>query len=145
MSDDYNEENDFGYQLSIMSIEAYEKGDYILAFFYQVEIFENTMTPMIAGRARHLGKDEKEVKRLAYKGNFDTKINNFIEISGEEFRSIWKDLHNYRKRRNKIIHKKSEFKNEAELKRFSKESWELGTNILFCFINSIENYPNGEQ
>jgi len=141
LSNDYNEENDFGYQLSIMSIKAYEKGDYILAFFYQVEIFENTMIPMIAGRARHLGMEEKEVKKLAYKGNFNTKIDNLINISGEEFRFLWDDLHNYRERRNKLIHGKSEFKNEAELKRFSKESWELGTNKLFCFISSIENYP----
>ncbi len=145
MSNAYNEENDLGYKLSIKSIEAYEKGDYVEAFFYQAEAFENSITVMIAGRARHLGMDEKEVQRLAYKGNFNTKINNLIKISGEEFRFLWDDLHDYRKRRNKIIHRKSEFKNEAELKRYTKESWELGTNKIYCFISSIKRYPIEEE
>lgn len=145
MSDVYNEENDLGYKLSIKSIKAYEKGDYVEAFFYQAEAFENSITVMIAGRARHLGMEEKEVKKLAYKGNFNTKIDNLINISGEEFRFLWEDLHDYRKRRNKIIHRKSEFKNEAELKRYAKESWELGTNKIACFINSIKGYPTEDQ
>lgn len=145
MPNNYNKENDLGYKLSIKSIEAYEKGDYIKAFFHQAEALENSVTVMIAGRARHLGMSEKEVQKLAYKGNFNTKINNLTKISGEEFSFLCNGLHDYRERRNKIIHRKSEFKNEAELKRYSKESWELGTNIIACFIDSIENYPTGEE
>ena len=145
MPNNCNKENDLGYKLSIKSIEAYEKGDYVEAFFYQAEAFENSITVMIAGRARHLGMGEKEVQMLAYKGNFNNKINNLIKISGEDFRFLCNGLHDYRERRNKIIHRKAEFKNEAELKSYAKESWELGTNKIACFINSIKGYPTEDQ
>lgn len=145
MLNNYNKENDLGYKLSIKSIEAYEKGDYVKAFFHQAEALENSVTAMIVGRARYLGMNEKEVQKLAYKGSFNTRINNLTKISGEKFSYLCNSLHDYRERRNRIIHRKSEFQNEAELERYAKESWELGTDIIACFIDSIKNYPTKEE
>ena len=134
-------EDDLGYKLSIKSIEAYEKRNYVEAFFLQVETFENSIQVMITGRARHLGIEEKKVKKLACEGNLNKKIDNLIKVGGDDFRFLWEDLHNYRRRRNKIVHQKSEFRDEEELKNYAQESWLLGTRILSCFIGSIENYP----
>jgi len=135
-----NNINDFGYELSIKSVEAFDNGNYLEAIILQVEIFETIIPVLISGRARKLRIDEKIIKSLAYKGNLNTKIDNLIELSGEEFSYLTENLHDYRKRRNRIIHRKTEFKNINELNEFAKDTWLLGTIILSVFVMSIEDY-----
>lgn len=140
MNSNENEE-DFGIRLSEKSIEAFESGDYLKAFLLQVEPIDDAVKVMIAGRAKHLGINEEEIKKLAYKGTFEKRIDNFIKLCGNDFKYFCENLHDYRERRNRITHEKASFKDEEEINRFAMESWLMGTEIIYNFINSIENYP----
>lgn len=136
-----NNKNDFGYELSSRSVEAFDKGNYLEAVFLQAEIFETIIPVLISGRAHHLGINEKNIKSLAYEGNLNKKIDNLIELGGEEFSFLTENLHDYRKRRNRITHRKTEFKSINELNEFARDTWLLGTIIFSMFIASIKNYP----
>jgi hypothetical protein len=135
-------DKDFGLELSEKSIKAFEAGDYLEAFNFQVEAFESSITVMIAGRARRLGMSNTKVKKLAYKGTLEKKIDNLTELCGDDFSHLCNNLHEYRDRRNRLIHRKSSFKGEEEMNDFARETWFLGTTIIYYFVESISGIPN---
>lgn len=135
-------DKDFGLEISEKSIKAFEAGDYLEAFNFQAEVFESSITVMIAGRARHLGMSNTKVKKLAYKGTLEKRIDNFIELCGDDFSHLCNNLHEYRDRRNRLIHKKSSFTDEEEMNDFARETWLLGTTIMYTFVESISGIPN---
>lgn len=139
------DDKDFGYKLSEMSVKAFDAGNYIEAFNYQAEAFESSITVMIAGRARHLGMSNKKVKKLAYNGTLEKKIDILIDLCGKDFNHLCTNLHEYRERRNRLIHRKSSFKDKEEMSNFARETWLLGTSILYNFVESIEGVPHLEE
>lgn len=138
-------DKDLGLEISEKSIEAFNAGSYLEAFFFQAEVFESSIPLMIAGRARYLGMSNTKVKELAYKGTLEKKIDNLIDLCGDDFSHLCSNLHKYRDRRNKLIHRKSTFKNEEEINEYAKETWLLGTAILYNFVESISGFPDLEE
>jgi hypothetical protein len=133
--------SDFGEQLSNKSVEAFDAGDYITAVFLQLEPWEDFLKMIIRCRARHLGYSKTKIHDLADTGDLETRINNLVELCGDDFNFICKDLQEWRERRNKVTHRKNTFSNETEFKDFCKETWLMGTTIIFNFMNHIENAP----
>lgn len=132
---------DFGEQLSNKSIEAFDNGDYYLALSLQLELVEEFIKMILRCRARHLGYNKTKMHDLADTGDLETRINNLIGLCGDDFNFLCVDLQEWRKRRNKITHRKSTFSNETEFNDFCKETWLMGTAIIYNFMNYIENAP----
>ena len=135
-------EKDFGGELVKKSIKAFEAGGYLEAFVFQAEAIEGSIPVMIAGRARHLGMSNTKVKKLAYEGTLEKRIDNLIKLCGDDFSHLCNNLHEYRDRRNRLIHKKSSFTDEEEMNDFARETWLLGTTIIYYFVESISGIPN---
>ncbi len=140
-----DDKKDFGYELSEKSVLAFQSGSYIEAFVFQVEMIENGIPLMIVGRARNLRMSSTKVRKLAYKGTLEKKIDNLIEICGNDFDHFCTNLHEYRERRNRLTHRKTSFKSEEEMNDFARETWLIGTLIIFNFCEAIGNFPGLEE
>lgn len=138
------DEKDFGYELSEKSIRAFDAGSYLEAFFFQAEAFEGSIPEMIAGKLRSMGMSNTKIKKMAYRGTLEQKIDRFTELCGDEFSHLCSNLHEYRERRNKLTHRKSDFKDEEEMNNYARETWLLGTIVLSNFIESIKGFPGLE-
>ena len=135
-------DKDFGLEISERSVKAFDAGSYVEAFFFQAEVFESSIPIMIAGRARHLGMSNTKVRKLAYKGTLEKKIDILIKLCGDDFSDLCTNLHEYRDRRNRLIHRKNTFKDEDEMNDFARDTWLIGTIILSNFVGSISGIPD---
>ena len=136
--------DDLGVDLSNKSIELFEEGKDLEAVNLQLEVIEEFIKMLIRERARYLGNNNTEIHKLADEGDLQTRINNLIKLCGNDFSHLCSDLQEWRKRRNRLSHRKASFKNFEELNEFAKETWLLGTKIIYIFMKNIANIPNIE-
>jgi len=139
--DSINNNSDFGFDISNKSIEAFENGDFFKAVMLQLEVVEEAIKIMIRGRGRHLGLSNTKIHKLADEGDLETRINNLKELCGSDFNYLCENLQDWRERRNRLIHRKHTFKDDEELNDFARETWLIGTFIIYNFVDSIANIP----
>ena len=136
-----NNNSDFGIELSNKSIEAFENDNFLEAVILQLEVVEEAIKIMIKGRSRHLGLSNTKIHDLADEGDLETRINNLKELCGSDFSYLCENLQDWRERRNRLTHRKHTFKGNKELNDFARETWLIGTYIIYNFIESIGNFP----
>ena len=136
-----NNNSSSGFDISNKSIEAFEHEKYFEAVMLQLEIVEEAIKIMIRGRARHLRLSNTKIHKLADEGDLETRINNLQELCGSDFRYLYGNLQDWRERRNRLIHREHTFKNNEELNDFARETWLIGTFIIYDFVDSIANIP----
>jgi hypothetical protein len=71
-------------------------------------------------------------------------INNNLDFSFDLSNGsikAFENLHDWRERRNRLIHRKHTFKDDKELNDFAREIWLIGTFIIYDFVDSIADIP----
>ena len=136
-----NNNSSSGFDISNKSIEAFENGNFFEAVMLQLEVVEEAIKFMIRGRGRHLRLSNTKIHDLADEGDLETRINNLKELCDPDFSNLCENLQDWRIRRNRITHRKHTFKDIVELNEFARETWLMGTFIIYNFVDSIANIP----
>lgn len=121
------------------SLQKYAQKEYLSAVLMQFVLIENNIRARLIGLCVQGNKlPVKLVEHLTQGVRFYRLVENFSKLipDKKEWEDICVKMNDYRARRNRIIHELDSFRNFAELDRYIKETWGVGSEIFkFLCLN----------
>lgn len=122
---------------------AHGNGRYLEAFLIQSCIFEGVVKSYGNLMLKHIFDRSTDLKRKSDGFEFSRMIDELF-ISGKITKKLYDSLHEYRKQRNKVIHKILGFDNNKIFERELKKAYELGRDMKVFIVEEMIRKEKGK-
>ncbi len=122
---------------------AHGNGRYLEAFLIQSCIFEGVVKSYGNLMLKHIFDTSTDLKRKSDGFEFSRMIDELF-ISGKITKKLYDSLHEYRKQRNRVIHKILSFDNNKIFERELKKAYELGRDMKVFIVEEMIRKEKGK-
>ena len=122
--------------------QAFQESNYLEAFLLQSCVFEGVVKSYAFSMLEPIFSANADLKRKS--NNFEmARLTDELFLAGKINKELYESLNEYRKKRNKVIHKILKYKSDKQFEKELKEAYQSGVGMKIFIVEEMVKMRKG--